>query len=166
MDLTRTLIIGNSGSGKSWLAQRLAEQLQAPWTDLDQIHWLSDEHSIARPRNEALGMARRAASEERWVIEGVYGWIVSEILHRATTLIWLCIDDVDCVANIRRREADDDERLVAMMEWASSYRTRNDSSGFAAHQRMFDDFGASKIRLTNRVEITDFASEAGILPIG
>ena len=166
MDLTRTLIIGNSGSGKSWLAQRLAEQLQAPWTDLDQIHWLSDEHSIARPRNEALGMARRAASEERWVIEGVYGWIVSEILHRATTLIWLCIDDVDCVANIRRREANDDERLVAMMEWASSYRTRNDSSGFAAHQRMFDDFGASKIRLTNRVEITDFASEAGILPIG
>jgi len=166
MDLTRTLIIGNSGSGKSWLAQRLAEQLQAPWTDLDQIHWLSDEHSIARPRNEALGMARRAASEERWVIEGVYGWIVSEILHRATTLIWLCIDDVDCVANIRRREANDDERLVAMMEWASSYRIRNDSSGFAAHQRMFDDFGASKIRLTNRVEITDFASEAGILPIG
>ena len=166
MDLTRTLIIGNSGSGKSWLAQRLAEQLQAPWTDLDQIHWLSDEHSIARPRNEALGMARRAASEERWVIEGVYGWIVSEILHRATALIWPCIDDVDCVANIRRREANDDERLVAMMEWASSYRTRNDSSGFAAHQRMFDDFGASKIRLTNRVEITDFASEAGILPIG
>jgi len=166
MDLTRTLIIGNSGSGKSWLAQRLAEQLQAPWTDLDQIHWLSDEHSIARPRNEARGMARRAASEERWVIEGVYGWIVSEILHRATALIWPCIDDVDCVANIRRREANDDERLVAMMEWASSYRTRNDSSGFAAHQRMFDDFGASKIRLTNRVEITDFASEAGILPIG
>ncbi|MNT66330.1 hypothetical protein D3C72_2043900 [compost metagenome] len=111
-------------------------------------------------------MARIAADEERWVIEGGYGWIVSEILHRATALIWLCIDDVDCVANIRRREANDDERLVAMLEWANNYRTRDDSSGFAAHQRMFDDFGASKIRLTNRVEITDFASEAGILPIG
>jgi adenylate kinase family enzyme len=165
MDLTRTLIIGNSGSGKSWLAQRLAEQLRVPWTDLDRIHWLSDEHSIPRPRNEALGMARGATSEERWVTEGVYGWIVSEILHRATALIWLCIDDVDCVANIRRREAKDDERLVAMLEWAGNYRTRDDSSGFAAHQRMFDDFGASKIRLTNRVEITDFASEAGILPM-
>ncbi|VVN43206.1 hypothetical protein PS647_05576 [Pseudomonas fluorescens] len=166
MNLTRTLIIGNSGSGKSWLAQRLAEQLRVPWTDLDRIHWLSDEHSIPRPRNEALGMARIAADEERWVIEGGYGWIVSEILHRATALIWLCVDDVDCVANIRRREANDDERLVAMLEWASNYRTRDDSSGFAAHQRIFDDFGASKIRLTNRIEITDFASEAGILPIG
>jgi adenylate kinase family enzyme len=69
MDLTRTLIIGNSGSGKSWLAERLAGRLQIPWVDLDTLHWLSDEHSIARPRAEALGMARIAADEERWVIE-------------------------------------------------------------------------------------------------
>ena len=156
MDLTRTLIIGNSGSGKSWLAQRLAEQLRVPWTDLDRIHWLSDEHSIPRPRNEALGMARGAASEERWVIEGVYGWIVSEILHRATTLIWLCVDDEDCVANIRQRETQDDERLVALLEWAGSYRTRDDSSGFAAHQRLFEGFTDSKTRLMDQAEITDF----------
>jgi adenylate kinase family enzyme len=165
MNLTRTLIIGNSGSGKSWLAQRLAEQLHAPWTNLDQIHWLSDEHSIARPRNEALGMARGAASEERWVIEGVYGWIVSEILHQATALIWLRIDDVDCVANIRRREANDDERLTALLEWANSYRSRDDSSSFAAHQRLFEGYAGSRIQLMDRKEITDFASEAGVIPI-
>ncbi|MGH8376260.1 MAG: adenylate kinase, partial [Pseudomonas sp.] len=73
MDLTRTLIIGNSGSGKSWMAQRLTEQLRVPWTDLDRIHWLSDEHSIPRPRAEALAMARIAAEQERWGIEGGYG---------------------------------------------------------------------------------------------
>ncbi|MGF6555632.1 adenylate kinase family enzyme [Pseudomonas sp. S30_BP2TU TE3576] len=158
MDLTRTLIIGNSGSGKSWLAQRLAERLQLPWTDLDRIHWLSDEHSIPRPRNEALGMARIAADEERWVIEGGYGWIVREILHRATALIWLCINDVDCVANIRRREANDDERLIALLEWADSYRTRDDPSGFAAHRHLFEGFTGSKIQLMDRTEITDFFS--------
>jgi adenylate kinase family enzyme len=161
MDLTRTLIIGNSGSGKSWLAQRLAEQIHAPWTDLDQIHWLCDEHSIARPRNEALGMARGAASEERWVIEGVYGWIISEILLRATTLIWLCIDDVDCVANIRQRETQDDERLVTLLEWADSYRTRDDSSGFAAHQQLFEGFAGSRIQLMDRKEIADFVPDVG-----
>ena len=165
MDLTRTLIIGNSGSGKSWLAQRLAEQLRVPWSDLDRIHWLSDEHSLARPRNEALGMARRAASEERWVIEGVYGWIISEILHRATTLIWLCIDDVDCSANIRRRETQDDERLVALLEWASSYCTREDSSGFSAHKRLFEGFAGSRIQLMDQKEITDFASQVGVILI-
>ncbi|MFL8991606.1 adenylate kinase [Pseudomonas sp. QLc11A] len=165
MNLTRTLIIGNSGSGKSWLAQRLAEQLRVPWTDLDRIHWLSDEHSIARPRNEALGMARIAADEERWLIEGVYGWIASELLSRATALIWLSLGDEDCVANIRRRETQDDERLVALLEWAGSYRKRDDSSGFAAHQRLFEGFTGSKIQLMDWKEITDFASEVGTIPI-
>jgi adenylate kinase family enzyme len=160
MDLTRTLVIGNSGSGKSWLAQRLAEQLSVPWTDLDRIHWLSDEHSIPRPQNEALGMAHGAASEERWVIEGVYGWIVSEILPRATALIWLSVGDEECVANIRQREAGRDEQdllLIALLEWAGSYRQRQGSSGFAAHQQLFEGFCGAKIRLEDREEITALA---------
>lgn len=162
MDLTRTLIIGNSGSGKSWLADRLAQPLNVPWTDLDRIHWLCDEHSIARPRNEALAMARVAASEERWVIEGVYGWIASELLPRATALIWLSVEDEDCVANIRQREAgrdEDDLLLIALLDWAGSYRKREGSSGFAAHQRLFEDFTGSRIQLTNRVQITSFATQ-------
>jgi len=158
MDLTRTLIIGNSGSGKSWLAERLAAQLQIPRIDLDSLHWLSDEHSIPRPRAEALGMARIAADEERWVIEGVYGWIVSELIHRATALIWLCIEDEECVANIRRREANRDEQdVLALLEWAGSYRAREDSSGLAAHRRLFDGFNGSKLRFMNRTDITEFA---------
>ena len=159
MDLTRTLIIGNSGSGKSWLAQRLAEQLRVPWTDLDRIHWLSDEHSIARPRAEALAMARIEAEQERWVIEGVYDWIVSELLSRATALIWLSVGDEDCVTNIRQREAGRDEQdllLIALLEWAGSYRQRQGSSGFAAHQRLFEGFTGAKIQLMDRAEITDF----------
>lgn len=153
MDLTRTLIIGNSGSGKSWLAQRLAEQLCVPWVDLDPIHWLSDAHSIPRPRAEALGMARIAADEPCWVIEGVYGWIISELLHRATALIWLCIEDEACLANIRQREVNDDERSMALLEWAASYRIRDGSSGFVAHQRLFERFCGSKVQLKDRAEI-------------
>ncbi|WLG45953.1 adenylate kinase [Pseudomonas sp. FP1740] len=163
LNLTRTLIIGNSGSGKSWLAKRLADHLQAPWTDLDLIHWVSDEHSIARPRAEALGMARVAASEERWVIEGVYGWMVSELVEQATALIWLCLEDEDCVNNIRQREAkrdEDDELLIALLEWAGSYRTREGSSGFAAHQRLFEGFSGSKLQLMNRAEVSVFVSAA------
>ncbi|UVM51547.1 MULTISPECIES: adenylate kinase [unclassified Pseudomonas] len=161
MNLSRTLIIGNSGSGKSWLAKRLAEHLQVPWTDLDLIHWVSDEHSIARPRAEALGMARVAASEERWVIEGVYDWMLSELVEQATAMIWLCVEDEDCVNNIRQREAmrdDSDELLIALLEWAGSYRTREGASGFAAHQRLFEAFIGWKLQLMNRAEVSAFIS--------
>ncbi|MFJ7107617.1 adenylate kinase [Pseudomonas sp. NPDC098740] len=160
MNLTRILIIGNSGSGKSWLSERLAEYLPVPWVDLDSIHWLSDEHSIPRPRAEALGLAWVEASEERWVIEGVYGWIISELMPRATTLIWLCVEDEKCVANIRQREAHrdrNDELLIALLDWAGSYRTREESSGFAAHQQLFEGFSGSKLKLRDRTEITTFA---------
>ncbi|MGW8462882.1 adenylate kinase [Pseudomonas sp. CLCA07] len=160
MNLTRTLIIGNSGSGKSWLAERLAAQLKVPWIDLDKIHWISDEHSIARPYAAALDIARVAADEEQWVIEGVYGWIVSELMHRATALIWLCVDDKNCVANIRQREQkpDNDELLMALLEWAASYRMREDSSGFTAHQQLFKGFNGSKIKLMDLAEISEFAN--------
>lgn len=160
MNLTRTLIIGNSGAGKSWLAKRLAKQLHAPWTELDRLHWASDECSIARPRSEALGRARVLADEERWVIEGVYGWILSELIHRATALVWLCVEDEHCVANIRQREnrQDDDELLIALLEWAGSYRVREDSSGFSAHRQLFEGFSGSKLKLTHQSEIAAFAN--------
>lgn len=162
MNLTRTLIIGNSGSGKSWLAERLAAQLKVPWIDLDKIHWISDEHSIARPYAAALDIARVAADEEQWVIEGVYGWIVSELMHRATALIWLCVDDENCVANIRQREQrpDNDVLLMALLEWAASYRMREDSSGFTAHRQLFKGFNGSKIKLMDRAEITAFTDSS------
>ncbi|WP_223518667.1 shikimate kinase [Pseudomonas sp. GL-B-19] len=162
MNLTRTLIIGNSGSGKSWLAERLAAQLKVPWIDLDKIHWISDEHSIARPYAAALDIARIAADEEQWVIEGVYGWIVSELMHRATALIWLCVDDENCVANIRQREQrpDNDVLLMALLEWAASYRMREDSSGFAAHRQLFKGFNGSKIKFMDRAEITAFTDSS------
>ncbi|MFJ7282751.1 adenylate kinase [Pseudomonas sp. NPDC099000] len=160
MDLSRTLIIGNSGAGKSWLAKRLAEHLHAPWTDLDRVHWVSNECSIVRPRSEALGMARVLADEERWVIEGVYGWIVSELIHRATALVWLCVEDQTCVANIRQREnrLDDDELLIALLEWAGSYHVREDFSGFFAHRQLFEGFSGAKIKLRDRSEITAFVN--------
>ncbi|MET0778565.1 MAG: adenylate kinase [Pseudomonas mandelii] len=160
MNLTRTLIIGNSGAGKSWLAKRLAEHLHAPWIDLDRVHWVSDECSIARSRSEALGMARVLADEEHWVIEGVYGWIVSELIYRATALIWLCVEDQTCIANIHQREnrQDNDELLIALLEWAGSYRLREDSSGFCAHRQLFEGFSGSKIRLMDRSEIAAFVN--------
>jgi hypothetical protein len=87
--------------------------------------------------------------------------MISELVEQATALIWLCVEDEDCVSHIRQREAkrdEHDELLIALLEWAGSYRTREESSGFAAHQHLFEGFSGSKLQLMNRDEVTAFVS--------
>ncbi len=77
-DIQRVLIIGNSGSGKSWLAMRLAEKIALPVTDLDTLNWEPGGYGKARAKEAVLQDALAIARESRWIIEGVYGWIAEK----------------------------------------------------------------------------------------
>ena len=45
----RIVVMGNSGAGKSFLAQALATQLALPVIDLDDIFWLDGSYTAKRP---------------------------------------------------------------------------------------------------------------------
>lgn len=62
--LLRVIIIGNSGSGKTWLARRLGDVSARHITDLDDVHWLRGAHDTKRPREAAIELAA-AASDDR-----------------------------------------------------------------------------------------------------
>ncbi|MFP4594189.1 adenylate kinase [uncultured Ralstonia sp.] len=161
MDLSRTLVIGNSGSGKSWLAERIAGQIDAACVDLDLIHWQPGGYNIARARDEAIELVRAEANQDRWVIEGIYGWLVSEIQSQATALVWLCIEPAECAANIRRRgirRGGTEEAFAALLQWAETYLSREGSSAYAAHARLFHDFAGAKTCLRSREDVTRFAN--------
>lgn len=135
MNLARTLVIGNSGSGKSWLAEQLAISLGTAWVDLDLLHWEPGGYNMARKREDVIAMTRGAAANERWVIEGIYGWIISEILPAATALVWIAVDESECVENIRQRgmrRGGDARSFAELLEWAKSYRSRTGSSSYVS----------------------------------
>ncbi len=48
----RILIIGNAGSGKSFLAKAIATQLALPVIDLDTIFWLDGSYTAKRPAGQ------------------------------------------------------------------------------------------------------------------
>lgn len=157
IDFTRTLILGNSGSGKSWLAARLAVALGAQTVDLDSVHWEPGNYNHVRDKKIAIEMVRQAALENRWVIEGVYGWLAQEAISRATALIWLDISVAECLANLRRRDRRGDEAsFSALLAWAADYRRRQTSSSFSGHQRLFDAFPGRKLRLDSRRAVDRF----------
>jgi adenylate kinase family enzyme len=66
----RTVIIGNSGSGKSVFAKNLAALTSAPVIDLDRLHWEDAGFRIKREEEAAKRLVRDAASAARWIIEG------------------------------------------------------------------------------------------------
>ncbi|MGO4307159.1 adenylate kinase [Cupriavidus sp. RAF12] len=158
MDLVRTIVIGNSGAGKSWLAARIAQRMQAPWIDLDGLNFEPGGYDLSRPREVVLALAQQQAAQPRWVIEGIYGWIVREIVGHATALIWLCVDEDECVANIHQRGmrgGASEQSFADLIAWAESYRGRDGSSAFLAHQQIFEAFTGDKYRIRQRSDAVD-----------
>lgn len=155
-DLSRAVILGNGGSGKSWLAERLAEQLASRAMDLDLIHWLPGGFNERRDPEEARAAVRQLAMEDRWIIEGVYGWLAREALPRATALIVLDIPDDECVSNVQSRglrRGGDEASHHALIEWLREYRTRQNANGFQAHMDLHSDFSGEKVILRSRTDL-------------
>lgn len=157
----RTLIVGNSGSGKSWLAGGLAQRLGVEALDLDAVHWEPGGYRIARERQAALSMVRAVASRPSWIVEGVYGWLAQAAAPEASALIWLALPIGECVDNLRRRGSrggGDEAAFQALLAWAADYGTRRTSSSHAGHAALFTAFPRGKLRLSSRAEIDAFVA--------
>lgn len=83
----RVVVIGTSGSGKTYLAARLAAALGYPHIELDTLHWLPDwqERSLEDFRTRVTA----AAAGETWVADGNYSKVRDILWRRATSLVWL-----------------------------------------------------------------------------
>ena len=70
-------IIGVSGSGKTYMANRLAEKSGLPHFDLDDVFWdNSASYGTKRAANERDKLLTEILDNENWIIEGVfYDWV-------------------------------------------------------------------------------------------
>ncbi len=161
-DIQRVLIIGNSGSGKSWLAMRLAEKIALPVTDLDTLNLEPGGYGKARAKEAVLQDALAIARESRWIIEGVYGWIAESVVAYATHIIWLTPAPTECVDNIKARgirNSGSATDFAALLDWATAYETRTGSSSYQGHLAVFAKASpAKRVRLSGRDEMNQFLS--------
>ncbi|HEY3058471.1 MAG TPA: shikimate kinase [Chloroflexota bacterium] len=88
--MRRVHVIGGPGSGKTTLARQLAQRLDAPVFDLDEVAYAG---GAGMPRPLALRMADVAASAAgpAWITEGIYLWWIDDLLRAADTIVWLDI---------------------------------------------------------------------------
>lgn len=152
----RVVIIGNSGSGKSTAAERIAADLSLPHLDLDTLAW--DAPAVRRPLHESARHIREFIdSNPQWVIEGCYATLVEFVLSVATELRFLNPGVEVCVQNCRSRpwephkyasKQEQDARLEFLISWVREYETREDEFSLAAHRRLFDSFPGPKREYT------------------
>lgn len=85
--MKRVMIVGQPGSGKSWLAQAVGARTGLPVHHMDMIHWKPGW--VERPMAEKLPMARAVEDSEAWVFEGGFSRTYATRLARADTLLVL-----------------------------------------------------------------------------
>lgn len=160
--LQRILIIGNGGSGKTWLSHALGERLGLPVTHLDDVRWQPGQYGVARDNAAVIEETRRLSEADRWLMEGVYGWLAKILLPRTDLLVWLDVPEEECLANIRTRGNQGgarEESFAELLEWVATYRTRGGSSCYQAYLDLYDGFAGHKHRLPDRASIGAFLAE-------
>jgi len=86
-ELSRVVVIGTSGSGKSTVGARLAAVLGARFIELDELFWGPDWQP--KPQETFVALVRDAAAGDRWVVAGNYGVARPELWPRASAIVWL-----------------------------------------------------------------------------
>jgi adenylate kinase family enzyme len=99
--MDRITVIGCGGSGKTYLANQLAELLDRPLTHLDGIYYDADWNPL--PAEEFAALQDTLVAAPRWLIEGNYAGTLPIRLARSDTVIFLDLPALTCLAGILQR---------------------------------------------------------------
>ena len=164
----KVVVIGNSGSGKTWLADQLANQLaacaSATVIHLDELFWEPGGFDQKRSKDEVLSLIEISKLNQSWVVEGVFGELAEHYFPEAETLVWLDLDWSTCKARLERREtnmaiAQSQAGLAKLLAWASAYYSRTDKRSFEGHRELFEQFTGIRIRLRSEEACNAFIAD-------
>lgn len=83
----RIKVVGTSGSGKTTVANRLAEITGWPAHSMDQLFWRPNwQHASDAEFHQAI---ETATSGERWILDGNYSRADAIQWRRLTTVVWV-----------------------------------------------------------------------------
>jgi len=99
----RICIIGPSNSGKSTLAQNLAEKLNLPVLHLDQLAHIPWTNWQRRANEDWLEEHDQFIKNPAWVIDGTYSFCMPQRFQRATFVIWLDFNSLISVFHYFKR---------------------------------------------------------------
>ncbi len=158
MALTRLVVFGNSGSGKSTYARGQCTHPDCVHLDLDTVAWLS---AVPEPTRKPVAEVSAVLldfvnNHTDWVIEGCYADLLATVLPYASEMVFLNPGVEICIDNARQRpwephkyadESAQDANLQMLIAWIRNYPHRDDDCSLRAHRQLFDGFKGPKREL-------------------
>ena len=152
--MSKLVIFGNSGSGKSTFATELALKSQLAHLDLDTIAWKAGK----TPERQTIAESSKSINDflstnSAWVIEGCYSDLLELVTKQADEVIFLNLPVSACIENAKNRPWEphkyenkkaQDANLEMLIGWISQYPSRTDTFSKLAHEKLFGDFQGNK----------------------
>lgn len=154
LQLTRILIFGNSGSGKSILAKKLCVAEGLAHLDLDTLAWQPGSPPERMPVVKSEAMIQSFLKLHRdWVIEGCYTDLLDLVMTQSHEIIYMNLSVDDCIANARNRpwephkyksRSAQDANLPMLIDWIAQYPSREDTFSQKSHTELYAGYNGSK----------------------
>ena len=156
--MSKILVFGNSGSGKSTFSKQIARKLGLAHLDLDVLAWLPTDPPKRMPIEESKEKINDFIAEhESWVVEGCYTDLLELLKHEASEVVFMDLTVEQCIANAKSRpweshkytsKETQDANLDMLIDWIRNYTFRSDSFSYESHRSFFESFQGKKIAYT------------------
>ena len=165
MTVKKVHIIGGSGSGKTYISQKISKNLHIERYDLDELFWDNssgsyDTKSNINKRNENL---RVILSKESWIIEGVYySWLQDSFIKADIVFIlkpnvfkrdWRIIKRfIKRKLGLLPSKRGFIKELFDLIIWNHKYDKKN----LKEAEAMIDKYNFNKVIVKNNMDILNF----------
>ena len=100
-DYNKIILVGSGGSGKSWMAKRIAEITGYSLFHLDKELW--QPGWVMPPKEEKITKQQEMMNREQWIIEGNYNSTMELRFSAADLIIYLDINRIVCIWRAMKR---------------------------------------------------------------
>lgn len=158
----RILVLGNSGSGKTFLSGVLLNFLDLKTICLDDLCWEPGGYYKRRSEEDVESDLKGISLSSNWVIEGVYGDIAEILFPRLTHLYWLDLDPIFCADSVSKRGFENipwmntEAKIQGYLNHIRSYHKNSGPMSREFHESIFNSYSGNKMTFKSREDVNEF----------
>lgn len=162
----RILILGCSGSGKTFLAQKISKNLNISAYDLDDI-FFERKYNIKRNENDRIKLLKKITKGKKWIIEGVYSSWIDDAVKKSNLVILLDIPFrflawrifIRYLLRYFKGNKESFKDMIILIKYAFKYKSKNQTSGLHKHNELINRHSAKYVIIKNKGQLNELIIE-------